>query len=49
MPGQLGGRSVLVGLLDGGLAPEEVHLGTRREEALVLLPLQALPEQREQA
>lgn len=39
---ELGGETLLLHILDGSFTPEQVDSGTRREETLMLLPLQRL-------
>lgn len=39
---ELGGETLLLHILNGSFTPEQVDSGTRREETLMLLPLQRL-------
>lgn len=39
---ELGGETLLLHILNGSFAPEQVDSGARREETLMLLPLQRL-------
>lgn len=44
MPAELRGEALLLHVLDGRFASEQVDGHTRRQEALMLLPLQRLEE-----
>lgn len=44
---ELGGESLLLHVLDGSFTSEQVDGHTRRQETLVLLPLQRLKEEEE--
>lgn len=45
MSAELGGESLLLHVLDGSFTSEQVDGHTRRQETLVLLPLQRLKEE----
>lgn len=47
LPAELGGEALLLNIFNGSFTPEQIDSHARRQEALMLLPLQRLKEENE--